>query len=71
MDENNMSFNEALRELEGILSWLRSENCDVDVLAERTARAAVLLSECRRRLTRTEAELAAVLESMEQNTDDR
>lgn len=71
MDDTNTSFNEALKELESILAWLRSENCDVDTLAERTARAAVLLAECRRRLTRTEAELAAVLESMGTNNDDK
>lgn len=57
-------YNEALAELERILSSLRSEQCDVDTLAERTRRAAELLSICRRKLTRTEDELAKVLEDI-------
>lgn len=62
--EQNISYNDALGELEQILAGLRSEQCDVDTLAERTRRAATLLALCRSRLTRTEDELAKVLESI-------
>lgn len=62
--EQNISYTDALSELEGILATLRSEQCDVDTLAERTRRAATLLALCRSRLTRTENELAKVLESI-------
>ena len=61
--EQNISYTDALSELEGILATLRSEQCDVDTLAERTRRAATLAL-CRSRLTRTEDELAKVLESI-------
>lgn len=61
----DLTYNQALAELEGILTELRSDTCDVDTLATRTARAAHLLKECRRRLTRTEAELAKVLEDLQ------
>ena len=66
MEKNNeeISYSEALAELERILSGLRSDQCDVDTLAERTRRAATLLSLCRRKLTRTEEELAKVLEAI-------
>lgn len=60
----NMSYNEAMRELEGILSSLRSDKCDVDTLVSLTRRAAALLTLCRSRLTRTEEELASVLEAI-------
>ncbi len=60
-----ISYNEALAELESILASLRSDNCDVDTLAERTRRAAALLKECRKRLTRTEEELSKVLEELD------
>ncbi|MDE6120355.1 MAG: exodeoxyribonuclease VII small subunit, partial [Muribaculaceae bacterium] len=60
---------EAQAELEKILASLRSETTDVDTLAERTRRAAELLTECRKRLTRTEQELAQVLAQLEQNLD--
>ena len=68
MDKNqdiNLSYAEALAELESILAGLRSDNCDVDTLAERTRRAAALLSYCRKRLTRTEDELQKVLEELD------
>lgn len=65
MDEINLTYNEALAELENILSALRSDACDIDTLAERTRRAATLLNYCRERLTRTESELAKVLEELD------
>lgn len=69
--ENNqqLTYNQALVELERILSELRSDNCDVDRLAERTCRAAELLKLCRSRLTRTESELAKVLEDLDKAID--
>lgn len=63
--EQNISYNDALGELEQILVGLRSEQCDVDTLAERTRRAAELLSLCRKKLTRTEDELAKVLDELD------
>lgn len=65
MESSEQTYNQAIEELERILAQLRSDNCDVDTLAERTRRAAQLLKECRRRLTATEEELAAVLASIE------
>ena len=67
--QEELTYNEALAELEGILASLRSDNCDVDTLAERTKRAATLLTECRNRLTRTEKELEKVLADLEGATD--
>lgn len=61
----NMSYSQALTELESILSALRSDACDVDTLAERTRRAAQLLAHCRAKLTRTEEDLAKVLEELD------
>ena len=65
MESSEQTYNQAIEELERILSQLRSDNCDVDTLAERTRRAAQLLKGCRQRLTATEEELAAVLASIE------
>ncbi len=64
-DIQQLTYSQALSELEGILSALRSDSCDVDTLAERTRRAAELLSYCRAKLTRTEGELAKVLEELD------
>lgn len=59
-----ISYTAAMSELEGILSALRSDKCDVDTLTERTRRAVELLKICRSRLTTTEEELGSILESL-------
>ena len=64
-EDKDLTYNEALADLEGIVAALRSEGCDVDTLAARTRRAAALLLMCRSRLTRTEEELAKVLTELE------
>ena len=67
--DKDLSYSQALSELEKILSELRSDSCDVDTLAERTRLAATLLAECRRRLTRTEEDLAKVLDELDNAID--
>lgn len=67
--DSNLTYNQALEELEKILSELRPDRCDVDTLAERTKRAATLLAECRSKLTRTEADLAKVLDELDNAID--
>lgn len=62
---DEMTYAAALAELEAILASLRGDQCDVDTLAERTARAAELLKLCRSRLTRTEDELQKVLADLD------
>ena len=57
----NLTYTTAIEELERIIASIRSENCDVDTLAERTRRAATLLAFCRSRLTATEEELEKIL----------
>lgn len=65
-DLNNLTYAQALAELERILNSLRSDSTDVDTLAERTRTAAELLAFCRSKLTRTEEELERVLANLNQ-----
>ncbi len=67
MENNNITYSQALGELEKILAQLRADNSDIDTLAERTRRAATLLAECRARLTRTEEELDKILAEFDGN----
>ncbi|MDE5684022.1 MAG: exodeoxyribonuclease VII small subunit [Muribaculaceae bacterium] len=69
MENSNIKYSEALAELEKILAQLRADNSDIDTLAERTRRAATLLSECRARLTRTEEELNKILAEFDQSVN--
>ena len=63
--EQKPSFNQSLAELEKILVELRADSCDVDTLAQRTRRAVELLTRCRSRLTATEEELRAILDTLQ------
>lgn len=67
MENTNLTYAQALAELEKILAAMRADNSDIDTLAERTRRAAILLSECRARLTRTEDELNKILADFDQS----
>ena len=58
-----MTYGNALAEIESILREMQSDACDIDRLTANTRRAAALIGECRRRLTATDKELQAILES--------
>ena len=60
-----MTYSEAIAELEEILASLRSDSCDVDTLAARTRRAVELLKACRSRLTATDNELKEILAQLD------
>ncbi|MEM9135040.1 MAG: exodeoxyribonuclease VII small subunit [Actinomycetota bacterium] len=68
MSENaeieGLSYAEALDELDEILSELESSAVDVDVLAERVARGAVLVKFCRGRLHTVRADVEAVVDGL-------
>lgn len=57
----DLTYNQAISELEQILRLMQSDECDIDRLAALTRRATELIAECRKRLTVTEEELATIL----------
>ncbi len=57
-----LTYNQAVTELEQILRLMQSDECDIDRLATLTRRATELIAECRSRLTATEEELRTILE---------
>ena len=57
-----LSYKEALAEIEAILCSLREEQNSVDSLAERVARATELIAYCREKLRKAESDVAKVLE---------
>ena len=62
---DQLSYNQAIAELEKIVESLRSSATDVDTLTARTRRAVELLTICRSRLTTTEEELRTILTSLQ------
>ena len=60
-----LTYNQAVSELENILRTMQSDNCDIDRLTVFTRRAIELLKECRSRLTATDRELRSILAELE------
>lgn len=53
----NISYTEAMAEIEQILSSLQSSNCDVESLATKVKRASELISLCRTKLRKAESDV--------------
>lgn len=60
-----MSYTEAVTQLEQILAYMQSDKCDIDKLSALTRRATELLTECKQRLTATDEELRTILAQMQ------
>ena len=60
-----LTYNQAVSELENILRTMQSDNCDIDRLTVFTRRAIELLKECRSRLTATDGGLRSILAELE------
>ena len=61
MAKKEISYNEAIREVETILEKLNNEELDVDKLGEEVKRAAELIGLCKEKLRKAEAEVAKVI----------
>ncbi|MBQ3209272.1 MAG: exodeoxyribonuclease VII small subunit [Alistipes sp.] len=53
----DISYSEAMAEIEKILGSLQSSDCDVETLAKRVERASELIDLCRKRLRKAEADV--------------
>lgn len=63
----DLTYSQAISELEAILRKMQGDECDIDQLALYTRRATELLRECRSRLTATDEELRTILADIENN----
>ena len=62
---NELTYTQAITELEKILAHIQSDQCDIDQLSALTIRATQLLAECRKRLTATDDELRKILAQLD------
>ncbi|HKI05020.1 MAG TPA: exodeoxyribonuclease VII small subunit [Thermoanaerobaculia bacterium] len=65
LEQNTLSFREAMDELEGILERIEGEEIDIDRLAEELRRAAQLLDLCRGKIRKAEVEVTQIVQSLE------
>ena len=60
-----LTYSQALTELEEILNEIESEEINVDMLAEKVKRAAFLIKFCKGKLRNTEEEIKKVLSEIQ------
>lgn len=64
-DLERMSYSQAKKELEEIVTSIESGKLDIDALTNSVKRAAELISLCKQKLTKTDKELQKILEEIE------
>ena len=62
MAKKEVTYAEAMGEIEKILARLRNEEMDVDSLAAEVKRAPALIASCKARLHKAEEEVSKILE---------
>lgn len=67
---DDLSYADAVAELESIVATLERDELDVDVLATRVARAAELIKLCRDRIGGTRIEVERLVADLEPDADE-
>ena len=62
--ENKISYTEAIRELETIVSEIEQGEITIDILSEKVKRASELIRICKAKLTSTEEDVSKILEDL-------
>lgn len=68
MGKTDISYAEAIKQIEEILKKIESEELDVDELSDKVKKAADLLKLCKMKLHETEEEIKNILDEMETDT---
>ncbi len=69
-DVAELSFSEAMEELESVLRRIEGDEIDVDQLGRELGRAAQLLEVCRKKIRRAEVEVRQIVEQIEEDGAD-
>ena len=65
MAKKEISYNEAIIEIEDILYKIEHEELDIDDLSEKVKRVSTLLKTCKKKLHQTEAEVQKILDEID------
>jgi exodeoxyribonuclease VII small subunit len=66
MAKKEHSYNEAINEIEDILSKIENEELDVDDLSSKVKRVSMLIKKCKKKLTETEDQVQKILEDIDE-----
>lgn len=64
-EDKQLTYNQAVAQLEAIVAWMQSDDCDIDKLSAYTRRALELLRLCKEKLTATDEEIKKCLEELQ------
>ena len=67
VNKKNVSYKEAINEIEEILNKLENNELDVDELSEKVKRVSQLVTICKEKLHNTEQEIDKILIEMDNN----
>jgi exodeoxyribonuclease VII small subunit len=65
MTKKQISYNEAILEIEDILQQIENEELDIDLLSDKVKRVSYLLKHCKKKLNQTETEVQKILDDIE------
>jgi exodeoxyribonuclease VII small subunit len=65
MAKKEMSFNDAVKEIEKILQDIEQGDLDIDKLSQEVKRAAELIKQCQKKLRTTEDEINSIFKDLE------
>jgi len=68
-DAEQIGYADALAELDEILGELEADDVDIDVLSERVARAAELITVCRSRIRHAHDQVAEIMRDFDSPAD--
>jgi exodeoxyribonuclease VII small subunit len=65
MAKMDISYNDAVEEIEEILHQIENEELDIDILSDKVKRVSTLLKLCKKKLHQTEVEVQKILEDID------
>ena len=65
MQDEQLTYTSAMKELEEIVQKLQRPDCEIDQLCQLTERTVKLLAFCKEKLTKTDEQLVKLLDSLD------
>ena len=65
MAKKEISYKDAVSEIEEILQQVENEELDIDILSDKVKRVSELLKQCKKKLHQTESEVQKILDDIE------
>lgn len=65
MQDEQLTYTSAMKELEEIVQKLQRTDCEIDQLCQLTERSVKLLTFCKEKLTKTDEQLVKLLDSLD------